>query len=61
MHWDYDMKTLRRLAESDNPIQGDAVEAFRAIAEQLEAMNRKLGTIAAELIKQNERDAAPSA
>ena len=54
MRWREDIETLREVAANGGSIQDDAIEAQRAIAEQLEAMNRELVVIAAELIKRNE-------
>lgn len=36
MKWDYDVETLREFGAKDGRIDGDIVEALRAIAEQLE-------------------------
>lgn len=60
MKWSYTTETLREVTAKGGSIEGDVVEALRAIAEQLQAMNSELVVIAAELIKQNELEAGPT-
>lgn len=42
MKWDFEIRQIRELAEGGSNLQGDTIEALRAIAEQLE----RLGDIA---------------
>lgn len=46
MKWDYEIETLRDLAAERGRIDGDHVEALRAIAEQLERLANIVDSLA---------------
>lgn len=56
MKWDYDVETLRDFYAKDGRIDGDVVEALRAIAEQLERIADRwdTATVGAVAFKEDE-------